>query len=62
MEALQIAKNETFMQYALMEALYVLANNTGIPVQSLVSQFATNKELQNTCAKIVAETAKLLAK
>ena len=62
MNALQIAQNETFQQYALLEAMTVLSNDTGISIEALIEQFPTNVELQNTCAKIVAETAKLLAK
>lgn len=61
MNALQIAQNETFQQYALIEAMTVLSKDTGISIDSLIEQFPTNMELQKTCAKIVAETAKLLA-
>ena len=62
MNAIQIAQNETFQQYALGEALRVLAVETGICIESLVEQFPTNVELQKSCAKIVAEVAKALAK
>ena len=62
MNAQQIAQNETFVQYALAEALEMLSKDTGISVSSLVEQFPHNEELQKTCAKIVAETAKALAK
>lgn len=61
MNALQVASNETFQQLALAEALQILSKDTGISVESLIAQFPTNVELQNTCAKIVAETAKVLA-
>lgn len=62
MNALEIASNETFQQYALMEALSLLSKDTGISVQSLVEQFSTNEKLQETCAKIVAQTALELSK
>jgi len=61
MNALQIAQNETFQQYALGEALSILSKDTGISVVSLVEQFPKNLELQKTCAKIVAKVAEQLA-
>lgn len=61
METLNIINNELFQQYALAEALKVISADTGISLQSLVKQFPTNVELQNTCAKIVVETAKLIS-
>lgn len=62
MNALQIAQNETFQQFALVEAMTLLSKDTGISIESLIEQFPTNMELQKSCAKIVAETAKVLAK
>ncbi|QPB12026.1 hypothetical protein PQD09_gp05 [Providencia phage PSTCR4] len=62
METLNIINNQTFQQYALTEALHLLSKDTGISVESLVKQFPTNKKLQETCAKIVVETAKQLSK
>ena len=62
MNALEIANNQTFQQYALVEAMQLLSKDTGISIESLIEQFPTNVELQKACAKIVAETAKLLAK
>jgi hypothetical protein len=61
MNAQQIASNETFQAFAAAEALTLLSKDTGISIESLVEQFPTNIELQETCAKIVVETAKQLA-
>lgn len=62
MNAHEIANNETFVQFALVEALKILSDETGIDLPSLVEQFPHNIELQKSCATIVAETAKELAK
>ena len=62
MKAHEIAQNQKFQQCALAEAMQLLSKDTGISIESLIEQFPKNMELQKTCAKILAETAKLLAK
>lgn len=61
MNALQISQNETFQAVALKEALETLSKSTGISFSSLVEQFPVNAKLQESCAKLVAEAAKVMA-
>jgi hypothetical protein len=61
MNANQIAMNLNFQSLACVEAFKLISNNTGISVESLIKQFPTNVELQDTVAKIVVGAAKELA-
>ena len=58
----EISQNQKLQQYELVEAMQLLSKDTGISIESLIEQFPKNMELQKTCAKILAETAKILAK
>ena len=62
MNTQQIANNQTFQVFAIVEALTLISRDTGISYDSLFAQFPTNEDLQTACAKIVVGTAKLLAK
>lgn len=61
MTPLQLTQNDTFTAFALAEAMELLSQKTGISVESLIQQFPTNKSLQESCAKLVAEAAKVTA-
>jgi hypothetical protein len=60
MNTQQIATNKTFQAFAIIEALSLISKDTGISYDALFAQFPTNKDLQDACAKVVVETAKLL--
>lgn len=62
MNTQQIANNQSFQVVALIEALTLIAKDTGISYETLFAQFPTNEDLQTACAKIVVGTAKLLSK
>ena len=61
MNTQQIATNQTFQAFAIIEALHLISKDTGTSFESLMGQFSTNKDLQETCAKICIGTAELLA-
>ena len=61
MNAQQIVETEGFAEFAMIEAIKFISEKTGITVKSLLSQFRTNKKLQEECAKLAAELAKELA-
>ncbi len=61
MNALQIAANPTFQQFALTEAIETLSKDTGISKDALVKQFASNETLQKRVAEMVAFAAETMA-
>ena len=61
MKTEQIATNKTFQVFAIIEALQLISNDTGISYDSLFKQFPTNKDLQETVASIVVNAAKELS-
>lgn len=60
MNTQQIANNQTFQAFAIIEALTLISKDTGISFESLMSQFPTNPDLQMACAKVCVGTAELL--
>jgi len=60
MNALQISQNQEFLKVAMTEAFELLSAKTGISFQALTEQFSTNKNLQESVAKLVAEAAKVM--
>lgn len=60
MTALQISQNQEFLKVAMTEAFELLSKKTGISFESLTQQFPSNKKLQESVAKMVAEAAKIM--
>jgi len=61
MNATKIAQNEDFISMSMAEAFGFISEKTGISVKSLQKQFPENYELQQSVAKIVANSAKSLS-